>query len=147
MAVSIALKISLTAIAAVFHVSPDGSKIIVLGADGVDTITLGDDKERAFTGRGTNCKIASTDGFYYAMAGLSAGGPDSGYNAYKEMERALTTQGDFKARITNLEAEILTTLNRLNAPSSDRRVEMLIIDSSTFLRYYLGAPQSFNLAL
>lgn len=131
------LRISLTAIATVFHTSSDGTKSIVMGADGLDTITFGE-KEAANTGHRKICKIRSTDGFYYAMSGLRGGGPGGTYDAYKVMERALGTPGDFTARTARLEAVMGTILNGLNAPVSDRRIEMMVIDSSAFPLYYFG---------
>jgi hypothetical protein len=136
MAVSIILGISLTAIAAVFHISPDGRKIIVMGADGLETITWGNNERTATVTHREVCKIRNTAGFYYAMDGLRAGG--SSYDAYKEMERALATPGDFKARVALLESQTVTALNGINAPLSDQRIEILIIDSESFPSYYFG---------
>ncbi len=135
MAVSIILGVSLTAIAAVFHISPDGRKSIVMGADGLDTMTWGNSKGTAIAAHSEICKIRNTVGFYYAMSGLSAGGS---YDAYKEMERALATPGDFKARIALLESEMVTSLNAIKAPLSAQRIEILVIDSESFPGYYFG---------
>ena len=125
----------MTAIAAVFHISPDGSTSVVMGADGLDTITSGNSEGKVITTHSKICKIGSTAGFYYAMNGLRAA---KSYDAYREIERALITPGDFKARIAHLESAIVASLDEIYAPLSEKRIEILIIDSEHFPRYYFG---------
>jgi hypothetical protein len=54
------------------------------------------------------------------------------------MARALATPGDFNAQIARLEYEMVTSLNGINAPLSEQRIELLVIDSENFPRYYFG---------
>ena len=135
MDISTLVCISLTAIAAVFHVSPNGTKSIVVAADGLETIVQRSGEVDMGITRRRRCKIANTEAFYYAIVGLSAG---PRYDGYSEVKRALMAPGDFKARVARLESGILASLNGLQAPPSEKRIELLVIDSEHFPTHYFG---------
>ena len=139
MAVTAALGISLTAIAAVFHVAPDGTKTIVLATDSLETIELNRGDQTHAKAWRRICKIGNAGRFYYAVAGLSANALGS-YDAYKILATTLSTAASFAEQTATFEKQIVAALNGLPipAPRSSSRIEVLVIDSEHFPQYYFG---------